>query len=81
MIKLFLLLALVFLLAVFVWQLKNHLARDKKIEELREARLESHLTDIDKEIAEEKARQQEVSSEIDELNSQGEIDKEDDNNG
>ena len=36
MIKLFLLLAIIFLLVVFIWQLKRFLARDKKEEELEE---------------------------------------------
>ena len=70
MIRLFVVLVVVFLLAIFIWQLKNYLTRDKKVDELREAKLEGSLMDIDKEIAEEKARQKEVSSKIEDINSQ-----------
>lgn len=69
MMRLFLLLAVIFLLGIFIWLLKNYLARDKKIDELRKVELESDLMDIDRDIAKEKAHQQNVSSEIDELNS------------
>ena len=69
MFKLFLLVVLISLVAAFIWQLKNYLARDNKLDELEAVRLESDLIDIDREIAEEKVRQQDVSSEIEEINS------------
>ncbi|MEH6358058.1 MAG: hypothetical protein V7745_03655 [Pseudomonadales bacterium] len=69
MTRLFLVLGIILLLATFIWMLKNHLARDNKIDELRKVELESDLMDIDKDIAKEKAHQKNVSSEIDELNS------------
>lgn len=77
MIKLFILLAILFLLASFMWQLRNYLTRDKKIEELEGVLLKGDLMDIDKEIAEEKMRQQDLSSEIDDINSQNQSNKED----
>ena len=69
MARLFLLLVIIFLLVVFIWQLKNYLTRESKEDELREARLEGNLIDIDKEIAQEKVRQKEVSSEIENMRS------------
>ncbi|MBQ0712166.1 MAG: hypothetical protein KBT53_04325 [Porticoccus sp.] len=69
MIRLLLLLAVIFLLVMFIWRLKDYLTRDNKVDELREVKLEGDLIDIDKEIAEEKLRQQDVSSEINDINS------------
>ena len=69
MTRLFLVLGIILLLTAFIWMLKNHLARDNKIDELRKVELESDLMDMDKDIAKEKAHQQNVSSEIEELNS------------
>ena len=69
MIRLLLLLAVIFLLVMFIWRIKDYLTRDNKVDELREVKLEGDLIDIDKEIAEEKLRQQDVSSEIKDINS------------
>ncbi len=76
MMRLFLLLVIIFLLVVFIWQLKNYLTREDKEDELRETRLEGNLIDIDKEIAEEKARQKAVSSEIKNIDSPDQTNKE-----
>ena len=56
-------------MVIFLWRLKDYLTRDNKVDELREVKLEGDLIDIDKEIAEEKLRQQGVSSEINDINS------------
>ena len=72
---------LISLLAAFIWQLMKYLNRDKKLEELEAVRLESDLIDIDKEIAEEKAHQHGVSSEIEEINSQANNNKQENDNG
>jgi hypothetical protein len=69
MIRLLLLLGAIFLLVIFLWRLKDYLTRDNKVDELREVKLEGDLIDIDKEIAEEKLRQQGVTSEINDINS------------
>lgn len=69
MARLLILLAIVVFLFAFIRLLKKHLARDNKIEELREVKLEGDLMDIDKEIAKEKARQKIISSEIDDISS------------
>ena len=71
---------LISLVAAFIWQLKNYLARDNKLDELEAVRLESDLIDIDREIAEEKVRQQDVSSEIEEINSRNNKIKKESNN-
>ena len=81
MFRLFLLLLIILLLFTFISHLKNYLTRDKKLKELRGIELEGDLIDIDKDIAEEKARQQEVNSEIKDINSQNNINQEKDNNG
>ncbi|HIF52231.1 MAG TPA: hypothetical protein EYQ42_12020 [Thiotrichaceae bacterium] len=57
MIRLFLLLAIILLLYIFITQLKNYLTRDNKLNELYGIELEGDLIDIDKDIAEEKSRQ------------------------
>ena len=64
MIKLFFIAVLIFLLVAFVMQLKKYLARDDKADELKKLKLQGDLIDIDKAIAEEKARQQSVAEEI-----------------
>lgn len=69
MIRLLLVLGAIFLLVIFLWRLKDYLTRDNKVDELREVKLEGDLIDIDKEIAEEKLRQQDVTSEINDINS------------
>lgn len=68
MFRLLLVFAIVVLLVAFVRQLRNYLARDRKIDELRSVELEGDLVDIDLEIAHEKARQKDVTQEIDETN-------------
>lgn len=80
MFKLFLLMVLISLVAAFIWQLKNYLARDNKLDELESVRLESDLIGIDREIAEEKVLQQDVSSEIKEINSRNNNIKKENNN-
>ena len=67
MIRLFLLMAILFLLVVFVRELKRYFLRDKKIEELRETHLEGGLVDIDLDIATEKHRQDGIASVIKDL--------------
>jgi hypothetical protein len=69
MIRLLLLLGAIFLLVMFLWRLKDYLSRDNKVDELREVKLEGDLIDSDKELAEEKLRQQGVTSEINDINS------------
>ena len=64
MIKLFLIAVLIFSLLAFVMQLKKYLARDDKADELKILKRQGDLIDIDKAIAEEKARQQAVAEEI-----------------
>lgn len=71
---------LISLVAAFIWQLKNYLARDNKLDELESVRLESDLIGIDREIAEEKVLQQDVSSEIKEINSRNNNIKKENNN-
>lgn len=73
--RLLLLTGVVFLLLLFIWFLRNHLARDNKMDELREVELEGDLMDIDKKIARERVRQRDVSDEIEEIYSQSEVDK------
>lgn len=79
MTKLFILAVMLFLLFVFVSQLKAYLARDSKVEELKRTKLEGNLMDIEKEIAGEKARQQSLSSDIENMNSHNEINNNKDN--
>ncbi len=81
MLRLFFLLLIILLLFVFISQLKSYLTRDKKLEELRGIELEGDLVDIDKEIAEEKVRQQDVVSEIQDISSQNNIKQEEKDNG
>jgi len=64
MARLLILFIVLFLLVAFVRQLRNYFVRDNKLEELREVELEGDLVDIDLEIAEERARQRDVSYEI-----------------
>ena len=68
MLRLFILLTLVFFLTMFVRELRRYFARDQ--EELRETFIEGDLVDIELEIAEEKARQEGVRSEVNELKSE-----------
>lgn len=70
MVRLFILLTLVFLLTLFVRELRKYFTRDQKEKELRETFIEGDLVDIELEIAEEKARQEDVRSETDELKSE-----------
>lgn len=70
MTRIILIAIILFILALFIYQLKNYLTRDKKIDELKETRLKTHMMDIDKEIAEEKAHQNKMASEIDDIHAQ-----------
>jgi hypothetical protein len=70
MVRLFILLTLVFLLVVFVRELRKYFTRDKKEEELRDTFIEGDLADIELEIAEEKVRQENVRTEMDGLKSE-----------
>lgn len=70
MLRLFILLTLIFFLFMFVRELRRYFTRDKKEQELRETFIEGELVDIELEIAEEKARQDDVRSELDELDSE-----------
>lgn len=70
MIRLFILFTLIFLLVVFVRELRKYFARDTKEEELRDTFIKGDLADIELEIAEEKARQEEVRIATDELKSE-----------
>lgn len=76
MVRLFILLTLVFILVMFVRELKRYFTRDQKEEELRETFIEGDLLDIELEIAEEKARQKGVRSEMGELQSENNNNKE-----
>ncbi|MFT5573850.1 MAG: hypothetical protein ACI9FR_002786 [Cryomorphaceae bacterium] len=80
MLRLFILLTLVFLLAMFVRELKRYFTRDQKEEELRETFIEGDLVDIELEIAEEKVRQGDVRSETHELKSENNNNKEEQSN-
>lgn len=77
MIRILIILGILFLLGVFIHQLRSHLARDKKREELEESRLKTDMMDIDKEIAKEDALQKDIAEEIDEIKSQQSNDKKD----
>ena len=78
--RLLILLTLVFLLAVFVRELRRYFTRDRKQEELRKTFIEGDLVDIELEIAEEKVRQDDIRSETDELKSDSNNNKEDPRN-
>jgi hypothetical protein len=65
---------------MFVRGLKKYFMRDQKEEELRETFIEGDLVDIELEIAEEKARQKDVRSEMDELRSENNNNKEEQSN-
>lgn len=80
MFKLFILLTLIFLLILFVRELKRYLTTEKKEEELRKTFTEGDLVDIELEIAEEKSRQEKVRSKMNELKSKNSMhNKEHDN--
>ena len=70
MLRLFIVIAIICLILIFIQQLKAYMARDRKIQELNDAKLKGELMDIDKEIAEEASRQSEVSSEIEDIKSE-----------
>ncbi len=80
MLRLFILLTLIFFLFMFVRELRRYFTRDKKEQELRETFIEGELVDIELEIAEEKARQDDVRSELDELDSEKNNNKEEQSN-
>lgn len=77
MIRILIILGILFLLGLFLHQLRNHLARDKKREELEDSRLKTDMMDIDKEIAKENALQKDIAEEIDDIKSQKNNDKKD----
>jgi hypothetical protein len=79
MFRLFILLTLIFLAALLVRELRRYFTRDQKEDELRETFIEGDLVDIELEIAEEKARQQSVRSETDELKSEQDSSKKEKN--
>jgi hypothetical protein len=70
MTRLFILVTVVFLLALFVRELRKYFTRDQKEEELRDTFIEGDLADIELEIAEEKARQEDIRTETEELKSE-----------
>ncbi|WP_185232792.1 hypothetical protein [Teredinibacter franksiae] len=70
MIRIFVVITIIFLLVVFIWQLKRYLIRDEKESELDEVNLKGDLLDIEKEIAEENLRQKSVAESISELNNE-----------
>ena len=70
MIRIFIVITIIFLLVVFIWQLKRYLIRDEKESELDEVNLKGDLLDIEKEIAEENLRQKSVAESISELNNE-----------
>lgn len=80
MFRLFILLTIVFILVLFVRELRKYFTRDKKEQELRQTFIEGDLVDIELEITEEKLRQKEVRSETDELKSENNNNKEGHNN-
>lgn len=77
MIRILIILGILFLLGLFLHQLRNHLTRDKKREELEDSRLKTDMMDIDKEIAKENALQKDIAEEIDDIKSQKNNDKKD----
>ena len=70
MIRIFIVITIIFLLVVFIWQLKRYLIRDEKESDLDEVNLKGDLLDIEKEIAEENLRQKSVAESISELNNE-----------
>jgi len=80
MIRLLILFTTVFLLVVFVRELRKYFSRDKKERELRDTFIEGDLVDIELEIAEEKERQKSVRSEVDELKTEKKQHKKEHNN-
>lgn len=69
MIRLMLILTLVFILLAFIWELRRYLRRDAKLEELKDTVIEGDIIDLEKEIATERGRQEDVFSEIKDINS------------
>lgn len=55
------------MLVVFIRELRKYFARDQKEKELDETLIEGDVVDIERDIAEEKARQEDVRTETDEL--------------
>lgn len=75
MIRIVLITTVIVLLVIFLRQLRFYLARDRKIDELKETRLKTHMKDIDKEIVKETQRQKDIDAEIDNLTSEQTPDK------
>ena len=80
MVRLFILLTLVFLLTMFVRELRKYFTRDQKEKELRKTFIEGELVDLELEITEEKMRQEDVRSETNELKSEKNNNKEEQHN-
>lgn len=80
MIRLFIVLTIIFLLILFVRELRKYFTRDKKEQELRETYIEGDLVDIELEIAEEKLRQEDVRSETNDLKTENNMNEEEHNN-
>jgi hypothetical protein len=69
MIRLFLLIGIAALLWLLIVEIKRYALRDRKLEEYRDVVVEGELVDIDLDIAMEKARQKEVSDEVENIKS------------
>jgi hypothetical protein len=69
-IKLFIVITLFFLSFLIVRELRKYFTRDQKKEELRDTFIKGDLTDIELEITEEKARQQDVRAAMNDLKSE-----------
>jgi hypothetical protein len=80
MVRLLIILTLGFLLVMLVRQLRKYFRRDKKEKELQDTFIEGDLADIELEIAEEKARQEEVRKATCELKSENNSTEKEKNN-
>lgn len=67
MARLLIMLALIFILALFIRELKRYFIRDQKEETLKDTFIEGDLVDLEYDIAEEKARQEKVRLNTQEL--------------
>ena len=64
MIRLFLLILVVTLLWLIIVEAKRYIARDRKLDEYKDAIIDGELADIDLDIATEKVRQKDVYSKV-----------------
>ena len=69
MVKITLIFLIVIIAGVFIWNLIDYLAPDRKRIELKKSRIKTESLDIEKEISKENSRQKDISSEINEINS------------